>query len=125
MAGIVHFSVFFTYMEEAEHEFLRSIGLGVFTEIEEHQVSWPRVAASCNYKSAIKFENELDIRLTISRIGEKSVSYDHQIYCDETLVADGRVTAVCCRMLGHAKPESISIPPQFLEKLQPYLASDS
>ena len=29
MAGIVHFSVFFAYMEQAEHELLRSLGLGV------------------------------------------------------------------------------------------------
>ena len=28
-AGIVHFSVFFAYMEQAEHEFLRSLGLSV------------------------------------------------------------------------------------------------
>ena len=29
MAGIVHFSNFFRYMERAEHEFLRSLGLSV------------------------------------------------------------------------------------------------
>ncbi len=27
MAGIVHFSNYFRYMEETEHEFLRSLGL--------------------------------------------------------------------------------------------------
>jgi acyl-CoA thioester hydrolase len=27
MAGIVHFSNFFKYMEEAEHSFMRSLGL--------------------------------------------------------------------------------------------------
>ena len=29
MAGIVHFSNFFAYMEQAEHDFLRSVGMGV------------------------------------------------------------------------------------------------
>ena len=29
MAGIVHFANFFRYMERAEHEFLRSLGLSV------------------------------------------------------------------------------------------------
>jgi len=34
MAGIVHFSNFFSYMEQAEHAFLRSVDLGVFCEID-------------------------------------------------------------------------------------------
>ena len=58
-AGIVHFSVFFAYMEEAEHEFLRSIGLGVMMEIDGARISWPRVKAECNYRNAVRFEEEI------------------------------------------------------------------
>ena len=32
MAGIIHYSAYFQYMEEAEHEFLRSLGLSVVLE---------------------------------------------------------------------------------------------
>ena len=37
-AGIVHFSVFFTYMEQAEHEFLLSVGLGVISEQDGQKI---------------------------------------------------------------------------------------
>ena len=35
MAGIMHFSAFFRFMEGAEHALLRSLGFSVFTEVGE------------------------------------------------------------------------------------------
>lgn len=122
MAGIVHFSVFFTYMEEAEHELLRAIGLGVFADVDGQHVSWPRVAAECNYRHSIRFEDELTIHVSIVRMGSKSVTYQHEVRCGETLVADGKVTAVCCRIEKDAKPESIEIPVDFRKRLQPFVS---
>ena len=51
MAGIMHFSAFFRYMEAAEHELLRSLGFSVYSEIDGDVVSFPRVAASCEFHS--------------------------------------------------------------------------
>ena len=42
-AGMVHFSVFFRYMEEAEHAAWRAAGLDIFEGHEEQ--SWPRISA--------------------------------------------------------------------------------
>ena len=77
MAGIVHFSVFFAYMEEAEHQLLRQLGIGVVCDVDGTTVSFPRVAAACNYRRAIKFEDIIDIEITIKRIGTKSITYSH------------------------------------------------
>ena len=41
-AGIMHFSAYFTYMEEAEHELLRSIGTSVVLNVGDDTLSWPR-----------------------------------------------------------------------------------
>ena len=68
-AGIVHFSNFFVYMEQTEHAFLRSLGLGVVYEIDGQHYSWPRVSTNCNYKNSIRFEDALNIRLRVQRIG--------------------------------------------------------
>lgn len=122
MAGIVHFSVFFTYMEEAEHEFLRHLGLAVFTEVDGDNLSWPRVAASCNYRAAIRFEDEIDVAVSIEKLGNSSVTYQHQVYRGDTLVADGSVTAVCCRVEHGKRPESVPIPDSFLGKLKPFVS---
>jgi 4-hydroxybenzoyl-CoA thioesterase/acyl-CoA thioester hydrolase len=120
MAGIVHFSVYFVYMEESEHEFLRSVGLGVFSQLDGETISWPRVAAACNYRSAIRFEEEVDIHVSLKRIGTTSLTYDHQILRQSDLIADGTVTAVCCRIQPGQPPEPMKIPQEFLERLTPY-----
>lgn len=120
MAGIVHFSVFFAYMEEAEHAFLKSLGLAVFSEHGGQEISWPRVAAQCNYRSAIRFEDELVIQLSVQRIGGKSVTYHHEIRSGENLVADGTITTVCCEIEHGKRPQSIAIPDHFVNAFKPY-----
>ncbi len=76
MAGIMHFSAFFTTLESVEHEFLRSLGLSVVMEDDSGPLGWPRVSASCDFQGAVKFEDVLDIELSIARLGEKSVTYE-------------------------------------------------
>jgi acyl-CoA thioesterase FadM len=54
LAGIVHFSAYFRYMEEAEHALWRAAGLSVARD----DLHWPRVSASCEYASPLRFEDE-------------------------------------------------------------------
>ncbi|HEX7446719.1 MAG TPA: thioesterase family protein [Pirellulales bacterium] len=116
-AGIVHFSAFFNYMEEVEHEFLRSLGLSVLMRDAEGVLSWPRVAASCQFQSAVKFEDVLDVELRLVRVGEKSVTYGFSFAHQGRPVAAGELTAVCCRMEPGAAPRSVVIPEAMARKL--------
>ena len=125
MAGIVHFSNFFAYMEQAEHAFLRSIGLGVICEIDGQKISWPRVNASCNYRQAIRFEEMIDVEVVISRIGTKSITYDFAFSREGTAVADGSITVVCCLFKHGSKPQSVEIPAGFLDRVKPYLKEEN
>src|SRR5947209_18751645 len=75
MAGIVHFANFFRYMESAEHEFLRSRGLSVAMDWEGDHIGFPRVSASCDFQSPVRFEDVLDIEIELTRLGSKSVRY--------------------------------------------------
>jgi len=125
MAGIVHFSNFFSYMEQAEHAFLRSVDLGVFCEIDGENVSWPRVNASCDYLQALRFEEVIDVIVSISRIGTKSITYDFDFRRNEEQVATGTLTVVCCKVEHGKRPESVAIPASFIEKLQLYVQPQS
>ena len=107
-------------MEQAEHEFLRSLGLGVICEMEGQKISWPRVNAQCNYRQAIRFEDMIDIHVTVQRIGTKSVTYEFDFYRDETKVADGSITAVCCVFAHGQAPQSIAIPAAFVAAIKPF-----
>ena len=113
MAGIVHFSRFYVLMELAEHEFLRSLGLSVHggVDADGNTVGWPRLAASCTFSSPAYFEQELDIHLTIRRLGDKSMTYDCLFSRGETEIARGELTAVYCRCNPGEAIEAMTIPP--------------
>src|SRR5439155_10782509 len=78
MAGIVHYSNFFRYMEAAEHEFFRSLGFSVVTRQVDPPVGWPRVHAECDYKHPLRFEDEVEIRLLVSQKRSKLFTYEFQ-----------------------------------------------
>lgn len=120
-AGIVHFSNFFAYMEQAEHELLRHVGMGVICEIDGQSISFPRVNAECNYRLAIRFEDVIDIHVIVKRIGSKSITYGFAFELDGKAVADGTITVVCCKFEHGKKPESVPIPEGFIEKVRPFL----
>jgi len=117
-AGIMHFSTFFNYMEQVEHEFLRHLGMSVLSADEEGAISWPRVSASCDYRGAVQFEDVLDVEMQIVRRGEKSVTYGFVFTHNKRPVAQGQLTTVCCRLDAKAPPRSIPIPDWIVAKLE-------
>jgi YbgC/YbaW family acyl-CoA thioester hydrolase len=118
MAGIVHFSNFFRYMESAEVEFLRGRGLSVAMLWEEEPVGFPRVSATCDYFKPARFEDVLDITVTVERLGEKSVTYGFEFTRGGEAIARGKVTSVCCRVGANHKLEAVPIPAGYRERLE-------
>jgi 4-hydroxybenzoyl-CoA thioesterase/acyl-CoA thioester hydrolase len=116
----VHFAAFFRYMESAEHEFLRSLGLSVVSGTQHDHISWPRVGAQCDFRSPARFDDELEIEVAVESLGSRSVTYGFKIARGETLIAEGRMTAVCCQIQPPKPPESIEIPAAIREKLAAY-----
>ncbi len=120
-AGIAHFTAFFRYMEQAEHELLRSVGLSVFMQVVGQEITWPRVSSKCDFRSMAKFEEVLEIAVNISRLGEKSITWSFRFTIGPREVASGEITAVCCRVAPDSSLTSTPIPPLFLAKLRPFL----
>ena len=92
-SGIVHFTNFFKYVEEAEHAMWRAAGLTVHDRTRE--ITWPRVAASFEYKKPLRFEDEFDVRLRIAEIKSKSIRYAAAIEQNGEALATGSLTIVC------------------------------
>jgi len=118
MAGIMHFSNFFRFMEAAEVDFLRSIGLSVGWMAGDVRYGFPRVSASCDFKKAAYFQDVLEIRVSVEKVGEKSVAWRHEFYRGGELLATGRIVSVCCRTLPDHRLESIEIPAAIRAKLE-------
>jgi YbgC/YbaW family acyl-CoA thioester hydrolase len=118
MAGIMHFSGFFRMMEEVEHAFFRSVGLSVSMQHDEVHVGWPRVSAACEYFGPVRFEDELELRLRVTRVGDKSFNYEVDFLLGDRRVALGKITSVCCALDPQGgSMRSISIPQTLREKL--------
>ena len=111
MAGIVHFSRFFVFMETAEHEFLNAAGTSVHTEIDSQNISWPRLSAHCDFVRPVRFEDWLDILVRVARKGTKSMTYQVDFEHEGHRIARGRITSVCCVLKPGRRPRSIEIPP--------------
>ncbi len=118
-AGMVHFSVFFVYMEEAEHALLRHLGLSVMLADDQGPISFPRVSARCDFQRAARFEDVLDVEVAVVRLGKRSVTYEFNFSHEGRAVASGQTTTVCCRFDSLGSPRSIDIPPWIAEKLAP------
>src|SRR5277367_5478540 len=122
MAGIMHYSNFFRFMETAEHAFFRSLGLSIVTNKVEPPVGWPRVRAQCDFKSPLKFEDEVEIHLLVSEKKSKALSY---IFNFRKLngpapveVARGSLTVVCVTKKADGKFSSTNIPTEFADQIQ-------
>ena len=72
-AGIVHFSWFFRYMEEAEHALWREAGLSIHAPGGE--IGFPRVSTSFDFHRALRFEQEFDVHIRVTAITRKSIQY--------------------------------------------------
>ena len=117
MAGIMHFSNYFRYMEAAETAYLRGRGLSVNWSEDGVQYGFPRVAVACDYVRPVKFEDELQIAVVIEKLGTKSIQYRYEFRREGTDIAVGRITAVFCRSIHPAPMESIAIPESIRIKL--------
>jgi YbgC/YbaW family acyl-CoA thioester hydrolase len=89
-AGIVHFSWYFRYMEEAEHALWRAAGLSIADP--DRAVVFPRVAASCEYLAPLRFEEEFEVEVRIDAIGRRSIRYGCTLLRGETRIATGSMT---------------------------------
>ena len=95
VAGIVHFSWFFRYMEEAEHALWREAGLSIHPPGSD--LGWPRVSASFDFQRALRFEDEFLVHLRIAEISQKSIRYECVLKKDDEPIATGTMTVACVR----------------------------
>ena len=91
--GIVHFSWYFRYMEEAEHALWREVGLSIARAGAD--VGFPRVSTSFEYHRPLKFEDEFDVTISVTAITRTAISYRCVLTREEERIATGTLTIVC------------------------------
>ena len=119
MAGIVHFSNFFRFMEATEHAFFRSLGLELHTEKEGRMQGWARVHATCDYREPARYEDLLEIALAVREKGSKALRYEFVVRkvdeatdrAQSSVVARGELKVVCiARAPGQERIHASAMP---------------
>ncbi len=107
-AGIVHFSCFFRYMEEAEHGLWRAAGLSIAPP--DARVGFPRVASSFEFLRPLRFEDEFEVLLQVTRKSAKSLSYRATVTKDGDVAARGTLAVACVAKAPGGAMRSTPIP---------------
>jgi YbgC/YbaW family acyl-CoA thioester hydrolase len=88
-AGIWHHSVIIRWAEEAEAELHRRLGI-----IDETFGATPRVRTEFEFGVPVSFDDIVDISLTVTDLGQTSVTYLIEVTSDSRQIATGRMVAV-------------------------------
>jgi len=117
VAGIVHFSNFFRYFEDAEHALWREAGLSIHPE--KSPIGWPRVAASCEFHRPLRFEQEFEISVRIGELTKRTISYVGEITSNGDRIATGSWKIACVTRLADGTMKSADIPDDVANRLKP------
>jgi acyl-CoA thioester hydrolase len=115
LAGQVHFSWMFRYMEEAEHALWRSAGLSISARGSD--LGWPRISAALDFRNPLHFEEEFEVRLRLAAETTRTLAYECTIVRGETVIATGRMASICVRRQGDGRFKAAEIPPEVRERL--------
>ncbi|MCH2373329.1 MAG: acyl-CoA thioesterase [Planctomycetes bacterium] len=118
MAGIVHFARLLCFAEEAEHEFLRSLGLSVHHQSNGQMFGFPRLATRFEFLRPLKFEDEVEIHLWVRHKREKTLTYQFRFAKNGDAIAQGEITVICCRVKDGGKVKSVPLPPSYADQIE-------
>jgi acyl-CoA thioester hydrolase len=115
-SGIVHFSSFFVYAEEAEHAMWRAAGLSV--EPEHTTIGWPRVSAAFDFFKPLRFEDEIEVRIRLVERTSKTLRYQAVIMLRGDVAAIGTSVSICVRKIAGEPLKAIAIPQEIADRFE-------
>jgi YbgC/YbaW family acyl-CoA thioester hydrolase len=112
----IHFTAMFRYMEVAEHQLMRSIGMPYATALQGQ--AFPRVHLECDFRSAILYDDELDVTARMDGVGTSSwtVAFTtcNASRPDSPVAAEGRMVIVA---MDPASERAIPLPEELRRAL--------
>jgi acyl-CoA thioester hydrolase len=118
-AGLVHFTYFFRYFEDAEHALWREAGLSIHTD--DSPLGWPRISAACEFRRPLKFEDEFEVRVDIIEMTTRTITYSGEVLRDGERIATGEWKIACVTKLADGTIRSTDMPSDVANRLKPFL----
>ena len=115
-AGIVHFSWFFRYMEEAEHALWREAGLSIAAP--DREIGFPRVSTTFDYHQPLRYEEEFEVHVRIAAIAQKTIRYTCLVQRGDARIASGSLTIACVSRTPGEPMRAIAIPDDIASRFE-------
>lgn len=118
-AGIIHFSTYFVFMEAAEAELFRQLGISLLWQDSGGTYGFPRVDCQCRFRRPVAFDALVRTELNIEKILSGRIRYQFR-FLDESgeLCAEGTMVTACAQRNDDGKLEAILLPDPVREKLE-------
>ncbi|MEO0795886.1 MAG: thioesterase family protein [Verrucomicrobiota bacterium] len=119
-AGIVHFSNFFKWMESAEAQWFRSVGVPLIETTDGVTRGWPRVRVKADFHEPVLFDDKVETHLTIKEVRIRAIVYGFRFYKivedSKVHVATGSMTTVFAHRVDQTgEMQSAAIPDLLLK----------
>jgi acyl-CoA thioester hydrolase len=101
--GRIHFTAAFRWAERAETELMRRLGV-----LGPEWGDFPRRKVEAEYLNVLRFDDEIEIKLRVEKVGRTSVTYAWTIAKDGEAYIKGRHTVV--HVDDDGRPEPLSDP---------------
>jgi acyl-CoA thioester hydrolase len=80
MAGLVHFTNYFRYMETAERDFFEACGIDLINSKPGSLVGWPRARADCRFSAPLRFGDRIAIHLAVKSVKDRAIEFQFRIF---------------------------------------------
>jgi acyl-CoA thioester hydrolase len=115
--GIMYYAVALILFDEARIELLREVGFQLREEITKGR-EFRSVKCEVEYMSPITFDEVVNIRTLIDRLGRSSVTYYHEVESNGNTKLRGKVVDV---FVDKKIEKAIDLPSNLREKLSRFL----
>ena len=102
--GVAYHANYFVWFEVARCDLLRSLG-STYRDLEEHGVMLPVIEAYCAYRTAARYDDELEIQTSGALLSPARVEFNYAVRrrADGTALADGRTVHAAVDLSGRPR----------------------
>ena len=123
-ASIIFYGAYIRFFEIAETELFRTIGLPYGKIFDGLDIWLPRVHLECDFRSAAKLDDLLEVSVYVGRIGRTSIRLNFEVRRngEEQLVAEAHFVMAA---VNRDTFETVPVPSRLRELLTPYTQETS
>lgn len=123
-ASIIFYGAYIRFFEFAETELFRNVGLPYGVMFDELDIWLPRVHLECNFHTAARLDDLLEVSVFIGGFGRTSFRLDFEVRRkgEAALVATAHFVLVTVRRDTF---EKVEVPAELKRRLAPYTSQNS